>query len=416
MIKVNPLIKWWFAPNFPEAQAEKFLNYKPEGFRKIINDRLRTWLIHPIKRRLAKYYLIFLRRVSGLKVIGITGSAGKTTTKDMLASILRGKGRDTISSYKNIDPIFNIPTTILKCCPSTKYLILEMGVEYPGEMDFYLWLAKPDVGIITNIYPTHTLYFKNIEGVAREKLRLAENIRKDGFVVLNKKNLYLKEAGKKIDTKIYWFNNSQNKVSRIEITGDLKSEVNLKIEGKEIKIKLDTLGEQFAINALAASLTAIKLNCFKEQIITGLKDFLSQEHRMRVFKNKKTGAIIIDDTYNNNPEAAMAAFKTLRDLSGKNERIVVFGDMLELGNLEEKEHRRLGREIIKLSPKLVIGVGKASRYFVEEAGKILSKQRVIWVKDWKGVKEELYPELEKNCYVLLKGSRSIGLDNVVSSL
>jgi len=388
MIKVNPLIKWWFAPNFPEAQAEKFLNYKPEGFRKIINDRLRTWLIHPIKRRLAKYYLIFLRRVSGLKVIGITGSAGKTTTKDMLASILRGKGRDTISSYKNIDPIFNIPTTILKCCPSTKYLILEMGVEYPGEMDFYLWLAKPDVGIITNIYPTHTLYFKNIEGVAREKLRLAENIRKDGFVVLNKK----------------------------EITGDLKSEVNLKIEGKEIKIKLDTLGEQFAINALAASLTAIKLNCFKEQIITGLKDFLSQEHRMRVFKNKKTGAIIIDDTYNNNPEAAMAAFKTLRDLSGKNERIVVFGDMLELGNLEEKEHRRLGREIIKLSPKLVIGVGKASRYFVEEAGKILSKQRVIWVKDWKGVKEELYPELEKNCYVLLKGSRSIGLDNVVSSL
>jgi len=416
MIKVNPLIKWWFAPNFPEAQAEKFLNYKPEGFRKIINDRLRTWLIHPIKRRLAKYYLIFLRRVSGLKVIGITGSAGKTTTKDMLASILRGKGRDTISSYKNIDPIFNIPATILKCCPSTKYLILEMGVEYPGEMDFYLWLAKPDVGIITNIYPTHTLYFKNIEGVAREKLRLAENIRKDGFVVLNKKNLYLKEAGKKIDTKIYWFNNSQNKVSRIEITGDLKSEVNLKIEGKEIKIKLDTLGEQFAINALAASLTAIKLNCFKEQIITGLKDFLSQEHRMRVFKNKKTGAIIIDDTYNNNPEAAMAAFKTLRDLSGKNERIVVFGDMLELGNLEEKEHRRLGREIIKLSPKLVIGVGKASRYFVEEAGKILSKQRVIWVKDWKGVKEELYPELEKNCYVLLKGSRSIGLDNVVSSL
>jgi len=137
---------------------------------------------------------------------------------------------------------------------------------------------------------------------------------------------------------------------------------------------------------------------------------------MRIFRYKRTGAVIIDDTYNNNPEAAMAALETLKDLSGKNEKIVVFGDMLELGDLEEREHRRLGKEVAKLSPRLVIGVGKASRYFAEEVGKALGRKKVVWVKDWKEVKEKLYPELEKNCYILLKGSRSIGLDNVVSSL
>ena len=351
----------------------------------------------------------------GLKVIGITGSAGKTTTKDMLFSILKQKGA-TIASYKNIDPIFNIPTTILKCRPSTRYLILEMGVEYLGEMDFYLWLAKPDVGIITNVYPTHTLYFKSIEGVAREKLKLAKNIKKDGFVVLNKKNLYLKKVGEKLDTRVYWFNVPQSKVAGIEITEDFKNKVRLIIDGKRIETKLGVVGEQFAMNALAASLTAKRLGCSKKQIINGLNSFVPQEHRMKIFKHKKTGAVIIDDTYNNNPEAAMAAFKTLKNLSGNNKRIVVFGDMLELGDLEEREHRRLGKEVMKLSPELVIGVGNTSRYFTEEVKKKLGKQRVIWVKNWKDVKVKLHPYLKDGSYILLKGSRSIGLDNVVSSL
>src|SRR3989344_2587811 len=131
-------------------------------------------LIHPIKRRISKLYLIFLRRFFGLKVIGITGSAGKTSTKEMIISILSLKAR-TVASFANIDPVYNIPTTILRCTPLTKYLVLEMGVEYPNEMDFYLWLVKPDVGVITNIFPTHTLFLKDIEGVYKEKSKLIKN-------------------------------------------------------------------------------------------------------------------------------------------------------------------------------------------------------------------------------------------------
>ena len=103
-----------------------------------MNKILKKWIFHPIKRRIAKLYLLILRKFSGIRVIGITGSTGKTTTKEMLASILKLDGK-TVYTIANIDPVYNIPTTILKCNLKTKYLILEMGVEYPGEMDFYLW-------------------------------------------------------------------------------------------------------------------------------------------------------------------------------------------------------------------------------------------------------------------------------------
>ena len=116
---------------------------------------IKRYLYHPLKRRVAKYYLALLKKYGGLKVIGITGSAGKTTAKEMLASILKLQGK-TVYSHANIDPVYNIPATILKCPPWAKYLVLEMGVEYPGEMDSYLNIAPPDIGVILNVYLTHT--------------------------------------------------------------------------------------------------------------------------------------------------------------------------------------------------------------------------------------------------------------------
>src|SRR3989344_8407168 len=131
------------------------------------------WFAHPIKRRLAKYYLLILQKIFGLTVIGITGSAGKTTTKDMLYSILKSAA-NTAATTANITPTYNIPTTILRCTPATKYLILEMGIEYMGDMDFYTWLARPDIAIITSIGPTHLEHFKNTDTVASEKNKIGK--------------------------------------------------------------------------------------------------------------------------------------------------------------------------------------------------------------------------------------------------
>ncbi len=110
------ICRWWFSPKFPEAHVKRILEYRSVGLRAIVRNFVRTWFVHPIKRRLAKCYLWFLRSFFGIRVIGITGSAGKTTTKEMLASILKEEG-ETVYSFANIDPVYNIPTTILKCAP-----------------------------------------------------------------------------------------------------------------------------------------------------------------------------------------------------------------------------------------------------------------------------------------------------------
>lgn len=128
--------------------------------------KIKKTIYHPIKNLIANNYLFFLRKFTNIKVIAITGSAGKTTTKEMVTSILK-QVAPTVWTKDNIDPVYNIPATILRCTPWTKYLILEMSVEYPGEMDFYLWLAKPDIGVITNIFPTHTEFFGDADGVLK---------------------------------------------------------------------------------------------------------------------------------------------------------------------------------------------------------------------------------------------------------
>ena len=190
MYKVNPIIRWWVTPKLPENHIFIGGDSRPKESSALLGIYIRRWLIHPIKRRIAKYYLAILRRFFGLKVIGITGSTGKTTTKEMITSILRQEGKTT-SSYANIDPVYNIPSTILRCSPSTKFLVLEMGVEFPGEMDFYLWLAKPDIGVVTNIYPTHTLFFGDVEGVYKEKSKLVKGLNTNGVAVLNGENKFL---------------------------------------------------------------------------------------------------------------------------------------------------------------------------------------------------------------------------------
>src|SRR3972149_1032359 len=214
MSLITTTINWWLSPKLPRVHWE-LKDRKPKEY-------LWKYLIHPVKRRVARNYLLILKKFFGLKVIGITGSAGKTTTKEMTASILSQRG-ETVASLANIDPVYNIPSTILRCKPSTKYLVLEMGVEYPGEMDFYLWLARVDIGVITNIYPTHTVYFKNVEGVAQEKGRLIESLTKKGQAILNAENERAREFSKKTQAGVLLFGEVDVSASNISYDSRLNT-------------------------------------------------------------------------------------------------------------------------------------------------------------------------------------------------
>lgn len=413
--KTNSLFCWWVSPKLHPHYFIITPERKPKEVKKLIRLYYRTWVVHPIKRRVAKYYIWFLQKFFGLTVIGITGSAGKTSTKEMLYSILKQRG-ETEKSVDNIDPTFNIPTTALRCKPSTKYLVLEMGVEFPGEMDFYLWLAKPRVGIITNVYQTHTLFFKEVQGVAKEKGKLIKNLNKEDMAVLNKDNPHVKKIGKETKVKVFWFGNKSDvQANEISITKNLQSTFKIHINNMTEKITLPILGEQFIENALAAAAASHSLGANLAEIKKGLETFTPQEHRMTPIRLKNE-ALLLDDSYNNNPSAAKKAIETLKKAAGKKKTIVVIGDMLELGQEEKKLHQELGRFIANSKIDHLVGVGPLSRYLVEEASKKMRKNHTWWVEKTSDTQDILKPLLENDTITLVKASRSIGLDKMIEKI
>ena len=298
----------------------------------------------------------------------------------MLASILKLNG-GTVCTPKNIDSVYSIPNTILATPPGTKYLILEMGVEYKGEMDFYFWLVKPDIGLITNIFPTHTQFLGDIEGVFREKSKLVLGLTKNGKAVLNSADEKLKSLSDKLKSEIIWFDPDINPITQ---------------------------------NANAARALAQTLGVSNDKIEKGLSQYKKPVHRLEII-NHASGALILDDSYNSNPWAALSTLAYFNKLA-KGERIAVLGDMLELGTYDESAHRQLGRMVAKSNFKTVIGVGKSSKFLIEEVNKYSKgTQTLLFAKA-----EEAAPfvrrNLKKGVSILIKGSRSIGLDKLVDTI
>jgi len=409
---MKKLLKYWLSPKIPDHYLQ--IKLIGNGFFNDFRALILFYFIHPIKKRIAKYYCLILKKYFGLKIIAITGSSGKSTTKEMLASILKLED-NTIYSYANIDPIYNIPSTILKCNFNTKYLILEFGVEYPDEMDYYLWMAKPDMGIITSINPTHTQFFKNTEGVYKEKIKLADYlVEQDKIVILNKENSYLEKYGTTHKDKVVFYGKGSFIDAFNVKTKDLKTSYSLKLIDKEIGINLRVLGEINVKNSLAVIAASIELGIDFEKILKGLKEYKPLEHRLSLLKINN--ALIIDDTYNNNPVAAKEAIKLFTELADGKNMAVVFGDMLELGNLSKKYHQEIGEILSELPLKRIVCVGQESKVIYEIVKKKFGSNNSFWVPKEGEVDKYISDLLNKEFIILCKASRSIGLDNLIIRL
>ncbi len=403
MTKINPIIQWWVTPKLPPEDI--FANH----------NFISQWISHPIKRRLSRFYLKVLQKFTDIKVIAITGSTGKTTTTEILASILKTSGK-TIWSEESIDPVYNIPNTILKTPWGTKFLILEMSVEYINEMDFYLWLAHPNVGIVTNIATTHTLFLKTKEGVAKEKGKLIHALDKNGIAVLNNEDALVKSFAKLTDAKTVLYGQGATICAEnVKLNENLSSAFTLKMGSRKIDTQINAYGNQFVINAVAASATAFELGVSLENIGKGLKNFKPPLHRLNVISTVSNG-IIFDDTYNSNPKAASESLDTFLKIAGSRVKIVVIGDMLELGEFEESSHRELGQKIGSMKIDILVGVGNASRYIVEEASKKMKGDRCFLTTNYSEALEIIKSRLGKNTALFVKGSRSIHLEKLVNAL
>jgi UDP-N-acetylmuramoyl-tripeptide--D-alanyl-D-alanine ligase len=411
------LIRLWVGKYLPAEHIWVKPSQRPNEFKKLIRMYYRKWVVHPLRRHRTYSYSRDLQS-QGCEIIGITGSAGKTTTKEMLAAILSRKFK-TVFSVGNIDPVYNIPETVLHTPQNTEKLILEMGIEFPGELNFYTWMTQPTIGILTAVDWTHTEFFGDIHGVLKEKQKLITSLPHDGYAILNYDDPLVRSVSKKTKANVLFFGSTAKadiQFTDVILTPDFKTEFTLHWGKESIQVKLPLLGNHFASLAAASAVVGVISGMNLKEIKKGLETVKNEPHRMEAIR-LKNGTILLDDTYNANPFATKGALRILKDVAGKRRKIFVFGEMKELGGYGIKGHREIGRYISDAGISELLTIGDLTRHTIKEARKSgLPKNCMHMFTDKNILLKELSKILKKGDVVLIKASRSMGFDEIVENL
>lgn len=348
-------------------------------------------------------------RFEQTKIVGITGSNGKTTTKEMLYSILNQKAK-TICNKGNFNNRIGLPLSVLNLTSDVAYAVFEMGTSLQGEIKILSEILKPDVGIITNIGFSHLETFGSPEGVFKEKRALFDSISPDGFIVLNNDDEILKRVPSKTYPHVITFalyGGADVFAKNITIWAD-KPRFELHARNNSINITLPVKGRFNIMNSLAAAAVAIGFGFSLEEIKEGLETFLPPTMRMET-SIARNGVILINDAYNANPSSVKEAIKGVCETYMEKEINLVLGDMLELGENSNRYHKEVGEFINTQRIKSVYLLGQESIH-IKEA---IDKKLVFHA----GNQEELIKMLDsaavnQNSVFLFKGSRSMKIEDV----
>jgi UDP-N-acetylmuramoyl-tripeptide--D-alanyl-D-alanine ligase len=367
---------------------------------------------HQFRRLLAKLWLQLHPQV---KIIGITGSYGKTNTALAVATVLSQKYK-VLQTDLNLDTVYNLPITLLKL-RNQEILVLEYGVDHQNEMDFHLSLVKPSIAVVTGINPTHSdpELLGSLEGVIKEKGKLLEALPKDGLAILNRDDENVQKMAKKTKAKIIWYGTSSRcdfwaDEIRVNFSG---TSFTLHQDGKKKRLKTGLIGRHFVHECLAAAAVGRSLGLNWQEIKRGLAKLRPLKGRVSLEKGPK-GSILINDSLRANPASTVAGLQVLSDLPAKGRRIAVLGEMGELGDLAEEGHREAGRKVAELKIDYLIGIGPLQRSTTQEAMKQgMKKENVFWAKDVHQAAEILKKLLKKGDLFYLKGSLLRHLERVL---
>lgn len=342
-------------------------------------------------------------------VIGISGSNGKTSTKEMLSALLSQKF-SVNKTLKNNNNHIGVPLTILSSNEKHEIVIVELGTNHFGEIQYTASIAQPDYAIITNIGESHLEFLKNKRGVLNEKAALFnETIKGGGTIAVNIDDKYLNEFNKKYIKKITYSLNKYNadicgKITSISIEGHPL--ITVRFNNKLMHFELPLYGINSAKNFIAALSIGLNLGLKKNHIASGLKGVTPVDKRLNVIKNKNY--IIVDDTYNANPDSMKSAFKMVKSINLYKKKILVLGDMFELGKDSIRLHEELAKEIIKNNISSVYTIGS----LMNNLNKILKNQE-IESKHFRN-RESLILFLSNfdfaGSVVLVKGSRGMRME------
>ncbi|HEY3348961.1 MAG TPA: UDP-N-acetylmuramoyl-tripeptide--D-alanyl-D-alanine ligase [Thermoanaerobaculia bacterium] len=376
------------------------------------------------------------RRRFAIPVAAVAGSNGKTTTKEMLASILRTRG-PALATEGNLNNEIGVPLTVFRMSPEHRAAVLELGMSAPGELARLTEIARPDAGVVTLVAAEHLEFLKDLDGVADAEGELYRGLRPGSFAVVNADDARCVAQSERAAAgvkKIFFGRSPLADVRLLRVVPLGVDGMKIFLEGEEweaeagrlvggsklqrrsVEVALGFVGEHNAMNAAAAAATARALSYSFEEISRGLALAKPYSHRSRVV-SAPGGITILDDCYNASPASMEAALATLASLveGGKGRAVAVLGDMLELGAAEEEEHRRLGRNALKCV-ELAAFFGPRSSLTFEEFRSSSSSSSSAHFTGIEPLLAWLRPRLAPGDVLLVKGSRGMKLERVVDAL
>lgn len=385
------------------------------------------------------------------QVVAITGSVGKTSTKEAIYAVL-DRQFEVRQSEGNYNNEFGVPLTIIgarsagRCIfgwlsiifkayrlswfedkKYPKILVLEMGADNPGDIDYLTDIAEPLVSVVTAVAPAHTEFFKFIENIVKEKSVLVKKVKKDGVAILNAdddmvlamnrlSNATVKTYGFSAKADLYADSISIN-YNFSEDKKDLG--INFKLQGKDKSVSVFFSGA-IGKHQLYAYLAAVSVGQFFKMtlvdILEALKNYQPPKGRLRYIPGVKE-TTLIDDTYNSSPRSCLAAIQALEQIPEYGRKWAVLGDMLELGQITEAEHQKIGRQIASREIGYLVCVGEKSRDIMRGAKDVdMEEDKIFYFSDSEKAAEFIKNKLEKNDILLIKGSQGVRMEKITKAL
>jgi UDP-N-acetylmuramoyl-tripeptide--D-alanyl-D-alanine ligase len=348
------------------------------------------------------------------RVIGITGSVGKTSTKEVTAAVL-GRGFRTLKNPRSYNSESTLPIVLLGLTADHDVAVLEMGMYGPGEIAHLCDLARPQIGIVTNVGPSHLERLGSMEAIQQAKNELPRALPPDGFAILNVDDPLVRAMADVTPARPFFYGLDPAAdvwADRIESRGLQGVSFTAHHAGEAVRLNLPLIGRHSVHTALAAASAGLLLGLGWDAIVAGLRDEGAQLRLLAVPGHN--GATLIDDTYNASPASALAALNLLAELEGR--KIAVIGDMLELGRVEEEAHRMVGARAAEVAQHLIT-VGQRARWAAEEAGECgMPAERIQKAESNEAAAAALRDLVQPGDYVLVKGSRGMGMETIVAAL
>ncbi|NLG97536.1 MAG: UDP-N-acetylmuramoyl-tripeptide--D-alanyl-D-alanine ligase [Chloroflexi bacterium] len=358
----------------------------------------------------------FYRRKLDVRVIGITGSVGKSTTKELIAEVLSQRYR-TLKNTGNLNNEIGLPLTLLRLGMGHQRAVLEMGFFVPGEISLLCDLALPEVGVITNVGTVHAERAGSQEIIARGKAELVQALppAPKGVAILNYDDPLVRPMKDLTQASVFYYGLNPAAdlwADQVEGMGLEGIRFRLHYRNETLHLRIPLIGQHSVHTALRAAAVGLVEGLTWGEIIEGLRKANTQLRLVAV--RTQRGALILDDSYNASPESTLAALNLLNELDGR--RVAVLGEMLELGQYERQGHEIVGMRAAEVSHRL-IAVGERAKLIVDAAIKAgMSSTNITWVPDVPDAIQVLHTELKEGDVVLVKGSHGLRMDRIVSAL